>query len=80
MDYEKWLFEAISKTGTLLPNTVFVLKDLFDGVKWNTLSPGERREFGRQFKYKVTRGLIPNVEYIGKAQNNSSQYIKRGEQ
>ena len=71
MDYEKWINEAISKTGALPTNTVFVLRDLFDGVKWNTLTNGERREFGRQFKIKVNRGLVPNVEYQDKAQNNS---------
>lgn len=76
MDYEKWLNLAISKTGALPQGTVFVLKDLFVGTEWNTLSNGERRELGRQFKIKVNHGLVPNVKFIGKAQNNSSQYEK----
>lgn len=80
MDYEKWINEAISRTDALSPNTVFLLKDLFDGINWNTLTNGERRELGRQFKIKVTRGLVPNVAYLDKAQNNSSRYIKRGRQ
>lgn len=80
MDYEKWINEAISRTGALSPNTVFLLKDLFDGINWNTLTNGERRELGRQFKIKVNRGLVPNVAYWDKAQNNSSRYIKRGRQ
>lgn len=78
MDYEKWINEAISRTGALSANTIFLLKDLFEGVQWNTLTNGERRELGRQFKIKVNRGLVPSVVYLDKAQNNSSRYIKRG--
>lgn len=77
MDYEKWINEAISKTGALPLETIFVLKDLFDGVTWNTLQNGEKRELGRQFKIKINRNLVPNVEYYDRAQNNSSRYIKR---
>ena len=77
MDYEKWINEAISKSGSVAEGNIFVLRDLFDGIKWNTLTNGEKRELGRQFKIKVNRGLVPNVEYYDKAQNNSSRYIKR---
>lgn len=74
MDYEPWINLAISKTGALRKGTEFVLKDLFDGVKWNELSGGEKREFGRRFKHLVNKGLIPNVICIGKANNNSTCY------
>ena len=47
MDYERWLNEAIAATGALHQNMTFLLKDLFDGVRWRTLQPGERRELGR---------------------------------
>lgn len=76
MDYERWLNEAIAATGALHQNMTFLLKDLFDGVRWRTLQPGERRELGRQFKIKVVRNLVPNVKYLGKADNNSARYIK----
>ncbi len=76
MDYERWINEAISATGALHLNMTFLLKDLFDGVRWNTLKPGERRELGRQFKIKVVRNLVPNVKYLDKADNNSARYIK----
>lgn len=76
MDYEKWINEAISKTGALSQDETFLLKDLFDGISWNTLQNGERRELGRQFKIKVKRNLVPNVQYLGKADNNSAIYIK----
>lgn len=78
MDYERWINAAISKTGALSPGTIFVLKDLFSNVDWNTVPAGERRIFGRKFKAKVTSGLVPDVEYLEKAQNNSALYIKRG--
>lgn len=78
MDYELWINAAISKTGALAPGTEFVLKDLFSNVDWNTLPAGERRSLGRKFKSKVNHGLVPGVEYLEKAQNNSTRYIKRG--
>jgi hypothetical protein len=73
---EIWINRAISKTGSLAPNTVFLLKDLFTGVEWDKLSPGDKRDFGRQFKSLVNRGAVPNVVFLGKAQNNSSRYKK----
>ena len=76
MDYEKWLNVAISKTGVLSQGTTFLLKDLFDGVNWNTLQNGECRELGRQFKIKVNNNLVPNVKYQCKADNNSAKYAK----
>lgn len=76
MDYEKWLNEAISKTEVLPQGTIFLLKELFDGVNWNMLQNGERRELGRQFKIKISSGLVPNIKYQGKADNNSAKYIK----
>ena len=71
-----WLNRAISKTGSIIPNTIFLLKDLFTGVEWDELSPGDKRDFGRQFKTLVNRGAVPNIVFIGKAQNNSSRYKK----
>ena len=73
---ERWMNKAISKTGSLLPNTEFVLKDLFDGIEWARLSQGDKRDFGRQFKSQVTNGLVTNIVYIGREKNNSSKYKK----
>ena len=39
----------------------------------------EKLGFGRYFKKAVMNGCIQNVEYIGKADNNSAQYKKKGE-
>ena len=76
MDKLMWMAQAISKTGETGANTAFLLKDLFDGVEWNSLSKGERLSFGRFFKDEVLEGRVPNVQYIGKAQNNSARYKK----
>ena len=71
-----WLNKAINKTRSLNPNTVFSLKDLFPGVEWDELSNGNKRDFGRQFKHLVLRGAVPNVIFVGKADNNASTYKK----
>lgn len=76
MNYESWINKAISKTGCLAVDTTFVLKDLFDGVEWNKLSGGEKREFGRRFKHAVTTNMIPSVILDGKSANGSTKYRK----
>ena len=73
---EIWINRAISKTGALSFGTTFLLKDVFDGIEWNRFSSGDKRDFGRQFKFNVKRGFVPNVIYVGKAQNNSAVYRK----
>lgn len=76
MDNREWINKAISKTGALGNSTEFCLKDLFDGIEWKSLTRGERLNFGRLFKNEVIEGNVPNVTYIGKAQNNSAKYKK----
>lgn len=76
INYQEWIELAKLATGAIESNHIFCLKDLFDGIKWSTLTRGEKLELGRQFKYTVLQKSIPLVEYFGKAQNNSAQYIK----
>ena len=76
MDNREWINKAISKTGALSNSAEFCLKDLFDGIEWNGLSKGDRLSFGRFFKNEVIEGNIPNITYIGKAQNNAAKYKK----
>ena len=76
MNYDILINRAISKTGALQLNTTFLLKDLFEGTEWNELDKGGRLGLGRRFKNDVLDGIIPNVVYIGKAQNNSAIYKK----
>jgi hypothetical protein len=74
MDYEVWLKQANESVQALPSARIFVLKDLFQGVIWSELERGQKLSLGRQFKNKVLDGTIPNVEYIGKADNNSAKY------
>lgn len=76
MDIEYWFQKALDGVERTEAGTVFVLKELFQGIEWNSLAKGDRLKFGGHFKTKVTTGKVPNVKYIGKAQNNSAQYIK----
>lgn len=76
IDYDAWLKEATHKTITLSAGSTFIVKELFDGIKWNKLTSGEKRDFGRRFKQEVAMGKIQNVRYIGKMQNGSCKYMK----
>lgn len=76
MDFDFYINKAIMNIGQLNSGSIFTLKDLFVGTEWNPITPGDRRELGRRFKYAVRKGNIPNVTFIGKAQNNSSKYRK----
>ena len=76
MNYEEWISSARTATNTITANHIFVLKDLFDGIRWTSLERGEKLELGRRFKHAVMQNSVPFVKYFGKAQNNSAQYIK----
>lgn len=77
INYQEWIELARATTQSIAKNHMFCLKDLFDGIRWSTLARGEKLELGRQFKHAVLQKSVPSVEYFGKAQNNSAQYIKR---
>lgn len=77
MNYNKLLIKANERIDTIQSNEIFFVKDLFRGTEWNELKRGEKLGFGKQFKNAIMNGVIPNVEYIGKADNNSAQYKKR---
>ena len=76
MNYNELLCKAEEYIGTIQSNEVFFVKDLFRGTEWNELERGEKLGFGRCFKKMVMEHSILNVEYIGKADNNSAQYKK----
>ncbi len=79
MDTKELMMEAMSVTETLPAGTVFVVKELFLGTTWNNLMKRDKLSFGRVYKNAVTQKEIPNVVYLGKADNNSAQYQKIGE-
>ncbi len=80
MDHNELLSKATKQLCNISANKVFFVKDLFLGAEWNALGRGDKLGFGRYFKTAVMNGSVPNVEYIGKADNNSAQYKKKPEE
>ncbi len=76
MDYNELLAEACARIDNLPAGQVFFVKDLFYGTGWNDLKRGEKLCFGKYFKKAVLTGMILGVQFIGKADNNSAQYMK----
>lgn len=77
MNVELFMGKARESITRLSSGQEFVVKDLFEGHEWNALPPGERRGFGIRFKNAVNSGMVADVEYIGRRQNNSSYYRKK---
>lgn len=76
MGYNEMFDRACTHIRNLPVGQIFFVKDLFYGTGWNELERGEKLGFGRYFKKAVAEKTIPDVEYIGKADNNSAQYRK----
>ena len=76
VDYVDWLKTAATKVENLPKNTRFVLRDLFEGTKWNTLQNRERRELGRKFRYCVDSNRILNVIVIDSPKGVATTYKK----
>lgn len=76
MDYNELLDNACNHIKGLPVGQVFFVKDLFYGTGWNELERGEKLGFGRYFKKAVLNGTVSDVQFIGKAENNSAQYRK----
>ncbi len=74
MEYDKLLEIAKAKIEELPIGTNFLVKQLFNGTDWNSLPKGDKLGFGRYFKKSIN--LLENVEYCGKAENNSAMYEK----
>ena len=75
-NYELMFEDALAVIYGMPVGTMFVARDLFKGTEWNSLEKGSRLGFGGFFKRKVMQNLVPNVQYIGKKDNNSAQYMK----
>lgn len=76
IDYEVWLNKAVMQIGKLDIETIFVLKDLFQGIEWNILKKGERLNLGRKFKANVDTKKIPNVIVVDSPKGKSTTYKK----
>ena len=76
MDYFVLLVMAKEAIEKLSFDTEFLLKDLFEGAFWKGLQKGDRLGLGKCFKNEVINNKIKNVQYLGKAENNSAKYRK----
>lgn len=76
MDYDRLLDKACAHIKKIPNGQIFFVKELFYGTDWNELNRGEKLSFGRYFKSAVVDKRISKVRFIGKANNNSSQYQK----
>lgn len=76
MNYDELLDNACAHIEKLSVGQVFFVKDLFYGTGWNELERGEKLGFGRYFKKAVQDKIVAGVQFIGKADNNSVQYMK----
>ena len=77
MDFAKWLKEAeISIKTKVKSGSIFEVKELFDGVKWNNLPKGDRISFGRFFSNEVDEGNITGIKKLPRGKNNHTRYTK----
>lgn len=76
MDYDIWMNKVLINIGKLEKGTKFVVKDLFPGVEWNTLKPGEKSHLGRLFKKSIDDHKIPEVIIIDSPKGTATTYQK----
>lgn len=76
INYDILFSKALMAAGTLPSGKVFLVKELFQTDEWASISRGDKLNFGRLFKNKVESGMVPDVEYCGKAASHSAQYKK----
>lgn len=76
MDYDSTLSEARKAIDGLSDNTVFEVKDLFEGTKWTKYPKGERIGFGRYFSNKVRNGRIEGIVRLERGKDNHTRYQK----
>lgn len=77
MDFQEWTIKAVENiTDKVIAGQQFELKKLFHGCEWETLSRGERINFGKYFANEVREGRIPHVKAVERGKDNHSKYIK----
>lgn len=77
MNYEKWYGEAVEYiNNSVSKGQQFEVKSLFTGAKWNELSAGDKRSFGRYFSGKVKDGMLSNVVKVGEEKSHHNKYMK----
>ena len=80
IDFDYWMAEAEKSIANKVKiGQKFELRGLFEQVRWEELTKGERIAFGKYFANAVAESLFPNVERIQKANNNHTLYKKTEE-
>ena len=75
MDYEKWYEDAVNYINSSIAiGQHFEVKSLFTGAKWDKLSAGDKKSFGRYFSGKVKDGMIDNVIKEGEGKSHHNKY------
>nr|MBQ6242185.1 DUF1413 domain-containing protein [Lachnospiraceae bacterium] len=77
MNYNLWYAEAKKAIENLISvGQVFEVKDLFRGSKWNELSSGEKKSFGRYFSSQYNDGYLPMIKRIDEGKTHHNRYQK----
>ncbi len=77
MDFRKLLEEAqLSIKTKVKVGRPFEVKELFDGVKWNSLSKGDRISFGKLFANEYREGNIKGIKMLPRGNNSHTRYTK----
>ena len=79
MNYNAWIEQAKKKIEEIADGSVFVLKDLYQGVEWDGLKRGERNQLGKLFKAEVVKKNITNVIMIDSPKGKATTYKKNKE-
>ena len=77
MDYENWYTRAVKAVIKLEEGATFEVKDLFLGIKWNSLTAGEKKSFGRYFSSKVEDNALPEAVKAGENRSHHNKYIRQ---
>lgn len=70
------LEEAIQELDNVKSGTIFIVKDLYRGYKWNEIDKNIRLDLGRTFLNQVKSGTIKNVVTLEKNSSNQQKYRK----
>ena len=74
MDIKEYMDIALNSIKELETGKKFITKDLFKGIKWDSLSKGDRIAFGKFFANEVRENKIPQVKAIVSGKN--TKFIK----
>ncbi len=77
MDYQELLADAKQAIdNSIKTGTVFEVKSLFAGHKWDELKIGQKRYFGVYFSNAFNDGNIPNIRRYEESKNHHNRYMK----